>query len=74
LKSFEQHLKERYGPGSENLSDKQKNDLDNELKQDKLGMQQDFAGGFNNVRDGMMGMIGKGQDQSVGAVQIRSSV
>jgi hypothetical protein len=74
LKSFEQHLAQRYGPGSEALSDKQKQDLDKEIKQDKQGMQQDFAGGFNSVRDGMMGMIGKGQDQSVGAVQIRSSV
>lgn len=53
---------------------RKKKALDKELEQDKQGMRQDFANGFNGVRDGMMGMIGKGQDQSVGAVQIRSSV
>jgi hypothetical protein len=74
LKSFEQHLEQRYGAGSDKLTKDQKDALDKELKQDKQGMQQDFATGFNGVRDGMMGMIGKGQDQSVGAVQIRSSV
>ncbi len=74
LKSFEQHLEQRYGAGSDKLTKDQKDDLDKLLKHDKQGMQQDFATGFNGVRDGMMGMIGKGQDQSVGAVQIRSSV
>jgi hypothetical protein len=74
LKSFEQHLEQRYGAGSDKLSKAQTDELDKFLKEGKKGMQQDFATGFNGVRDGMMGMIGKGQDQSVGAVQIRSSV